>query len=418
MLPFIPASEESFVYSKEYLPEAMLVNALTVKKIITEQKFSSADNYISYALAVYYAGVVIAAFSLMVGTIRLFGIYRSGNKTQIGKWTIVETNQNHGPYSIFSILFISSRKNYSKEEFKILLEHEQAHSYLLHSADLLFIQLLGIIFWFHPLVYVYNYFIRLTHEYQADKAVKQSTSVYGKFLVEQSILNTSFHFTHSFNRSPIKNRILMLTKTKRSNKMKLIATLPLIIVCTLYFTKVAFAQKKEIANGKLNYKGNNIEFIEYTKDTVMVENPVTGDWQMMIAEKAPSPITLNGKRVFSDADKGIIPPSFVDKTSNMALDVYLTHQLSVSGINLPPSKYNYDVRSVLIDEKGNVVFFFEPEMRSDAQLSPDQKKQVADFAKETSKIIEGLKFEPAQFNGRPVSYTLSGIYLKGIEVIR
>src|ERR1035437_1666769 len=120
-------------------------------------------------------------------------------------------------------------EQYTNEEWSMILTHEKRHTIFLHIIDLLLMQAARIIFWFHPLVYIYNKRLLLLHEYQADNAAARQPKVYGSFLVEQAMLQTAPSISHSFNRSPIKNRIVMLTRRSSAiAKVKILVFIPLI----------------------------------------------------------------------------------------------------------------------------------------------------------------------------------------------
>jgi len=122
--------------------------------------------------------------------------------------------------------------------------HERRHYTLLHFADLLLMQLAKIVFWFHPLAYAYNKHLLLVHEFQADKVSAQEPQQYGQFLVEQALLQTAPVLSHSFNRSPIKKRIVMLTrKSTAAARTKMLVFIPLAMVCFIFFAKDSFSQK-------------------------------------------------------------------------------------------------------------------------------------------------------------------------------
>ncbi len=110
------------------------------------------------------------------------------------------------------MIFVGSRSEYSEGEWGMILAHEQRHSVLLHAVDAALVQTLRIVFWFNPLVYMFSRRLQMVHEYQADKASASQPQEYGRFLVEQAVLQSAPAISQPFNRSPIKNRILMLTK--------------------------------------------------------------------------------------------------------------------------------------------------------------------------------------------------------------
>ncbi|MCW3124212.1 MAG: BlaR1 peptidase [Flavipsychrobacter sp.] len=197
----------------------------------------------------YLAGVSVAMSLLIIDVVKLVMLYRGGKKLKQDGWTIIETGKDHPPFSYLDILFVPDTAAYTTEEWTMITAHEKQHSILLHLIDLLAIQLAQIIFWFHPLVYMYNSRLLLVHEYQADRGSATQPQEYGRFLVEQSLLQPAPSLSHSFNRSPIKNRIVMLSKngtplTGAANLKKLMLVLPLTIFFVFFFTKNSYSAGK------------------------------------------------------------------------------------------------------------------------------------------------------------------------------
>ena len=114
-----------------------------------------------------------------------------------------------------------------------LIEHELCHIRERHSWDLLFMQLMQIILWFHPFVYLIRRDLIQTHEYLADrKAAQQSDpNSYQELLLSQ-MFGRQLAYTHSFFHQPLKNRIMMLHKqsSRKISALKYGAILPLVLV--------------------------------------------------------------------------------------------------------------------------------------------------------------------------------------------
>jgi hypothetical protein len=202
-----------------------------------------------WLLAAYLIGAGIALGLLIKDIAKLIAMSHSGVRSKQGVWVIIETGKEHTPFSFRKILFVNSIGQYSPDEWAIILEHEAQHDRLLHLADVLLLQISKIIFWFHPLSYIYAKRLLLVHEYQADHFARQQPQAYGQFLIEQALLGAAPTISHSFNRSPIKKRILMLTRTSSSiSKGKMLVLLPLAFACMLCFTKASFSQ-----NAKAKY---------------------------------------------------------------------------------------------------------------------------------------------------------------------
>ncbi|MGO1728812.1 MAG: M56 family metallopeptidase [Flavobacteriaceae bacterium] len=82
---------------------------------------------------------------------------------------IYHLNQTKIAFTYLNSIFIGEDLN-TKEQARIL-DHEYVHKKQKHSLDLIYYEILKIIFWFHPAVYCLQNQMRLVHEYIADAAV-------------------------------------------------------------------------------------------------------------------------------------------------------------------------------------------------------------------------------------------------------
>ncbi len=118
------------------------------------------------------------------------------------------------PFSFFKKIEVSEQGSGSH----IINAHEQVHAKQWHSADVLIIEAVMIINWFNPVVYFYRRAIKHIHEFIADsEAVKTANSKaeYALLLLSQTF-NAPQHqlLNHFFNKSLLKQRIIMMQKDK------------------------------------------------------------------------------------------------------------------------------------------------------------------------------------------------------------
>ena len=99
--------------------------------------------------------------------------------------------------------------------------HEDIHIKQLHTADIIFFELIGIITWFNPIIYLYKETVKNIHEYLADEAAAKfqgDKEAYSMLLLNQAFgVNTNTLTNGFFKKSMIKKRIFMLYK-ERSKK--------------------------------------------------------------------------------------------------------------------------------------------------------------------------------------------------------
>jgi hypothetical protein len=122
------------------------------------------------------------------------------------------------------------------------LLHEITHIKQWHSADIIFIELCKIFFWFLPVIWQYKLSLSKVHECLADEYLvglkSDNIHDYQSLLLKQYLSNIKIELAHPFNYSLIKFRINMMTKTKSKwwAKYKLLFALPIIILSLVAFT--------------------------------------------------------------------------------------------------------------------------------------------------------------------------------------
>ncbi|MEZ5009112.1 MAG: M56 family metallopeptidase [Chitinophagales bacterium] len=148
---------------------------------------------------------------------------RKGEKVRYNNAKLVLSTSNISPHTFFKFIFLN------KEDYETgvindeVLQHEKAHCDQLHTIDILFIELVKVFFWWHPMVWMYKRSIQLNHEYMADKAVLQHINIidYQKAILGILEKNQSLALVSHFNYYSIKKRFIMMTKMKTNNKSQL-----------------------------------------------------------------------------------------------------------------------------------------------------------------------------------------------------
>ncbi len=369
---------------------------------------------------IYISGCMVSLLLLYRELAMIYRMYKNGKSYPLLQWTIIETGQAHTPFSWRSLLFISQMDNYTGEEFDIISVHENVHLKRFHFADSLFISLLQVVFWFHPLVYIYKYLIKLTHEFEADSYKTNNTEAYGQFLIEQAIGSFQPALLHTFSSSPLKNRIMMLTQ-KKSTQLKAVKYMAVIPLLLFSFVMVTNAQKKlpvmkDLGNGKFEYMGNIFERDDikknYTDKTVQIKTD-GGEANSVVIHKADGPPNiLNGKKVQDPDNHACSMPVLKNKEEN--LSAYLFNLFKTEFEKLPDNDYGIHSVNFIIDEKGKMVYIERLEVGNSSisdynKLSSrkkisDETKAILDKLSEQMKIalLYNTSFSPAMLNGSVV----------------
>jgi BlaR1 peptidase M56 len=201
---------------------------------------------ISGILFIIYIGGVLyffARFSYLV--IRLYLLAKRNRVSLQDGFRMVEIEEEISPFSFFRFLFINSR-SFTKSELDHVLEHEKAHIRHRHSSDHLFAHGLAVFQWFNPFAWQMRKALKTTHEYIADRQVMDrgfERIDYQALLLKQVIGYHSVELVNNFNLKPIKQRIVMMNKTKSGLPAKLKAILVAPIAILIFFLFADFTLK-------------------------------------------------------------------------------------------------------------------------------------------------------------------------------
>ncbi|WP_353780069.1 M56 family metallopeptidase [Winogradskyella sp. 3972H.M.0a.05] len=216
------------------------------------------------AWTIYGLGVIIFGCKFLINLFSIRTKIVNNPKQHHNGFTNVLLQKLAVPHTFFNYIFFDKTKYENNEIPEAVQLHEQAHAKQQHSVDILFIELLQIVLWFNPLIYLLKKDIKLNHEYLADAAVINqgvSLSVYQEIVLAFSSYESKAELVHAFNYSSIKKRLtIMKTKTsRRSVWIRSLLLLPLLAVLVY-----GFSQEKVVTKKTPVQKSNDI--IELNKE--------------------------------------------------------------------------------------------------------------------------------------------------------
>jgi len=142
---------------------------------------------------------------------------------------------------------------HNQHEIKEILTHELTHVRQLHSFDVLVSEILTIVFWFNPCVWLLKREIRHNLEFLADHQVIESgfdSKNYQYHLLQLSYQTPEVKLGNKFNVSPLKKRIIMMNQQKTSKagllKYSLIVPLALALIISSNAQTIVNKTKKVI----------------------------------------------------------------------------------------------------------------------------------------------------------------------------
>lgn len=250
--PFPEVTAEGSALVASYLEPITISADLQVSALSVDKNHLTQWSWQTLLQRIYLAGVVLALFHFLYGLISLIRLYLSAEVTQAHGFVMARTRQVHLPFSFFNILFWSRQHSVSPEDERQIIRHELAHIRGWHSLDVLFLELLSIVMWCSPLVYLYRRSLRTTHEYLADAAVLQTIRPkdYGHLLIRQSQSGPQIALANHFIHSQLKKRFMMMKKRKSKRQVlsRYLLLVPMMFLMTFLFSKNYHAAEAESAD--------------------------------------------------------------------------------------------------------------------------------------------------------------------------
>lgn len=220
----VNASAEAVSRTVEPLMSAAPVTPPAPEQTGTEPVSSPAFTLRNILIGVYGLITFILVLRFLSGLWQLRTNIISGERRRIEGATLVLLDQPITPQSFFRFIFLNKQDLETGKIGKEILEHEQTHVRQLHSLDVLLAEVLKVVFWFNPVIYLYKHAIQLNHEFLADEYVVSAVtnvSDYQKTLLGMFSEERPVSVTSNFNYGLVKKRVIMANKNKSPIRINL-----------------------------------------------------------------------------------------------------------------------------------------------------------------------------------------------------
>lgn len=324
-------------------------------------------NTLSILSIIYISGAVFFSLRLLLNFAKILFLYQRFPRCKYFGFNAVVLNGDQSPFTFFNILFIS-QVDYESGKIDEMIVHERAHKEEYHSIDILLLEIMTIIQWFNPFVWLFRLALKSEHEFIADNKVLHEgfdNVKYQKLLFEKSLGITSFDLTNAFNYSLLKKRLKMMTARKSSSlvKIKYLLSMPLLLITIMLLTINinSYGQEDKVytdVDVMAKYKNGNLDELR----NFLAEN-------LKYPESAAKSNTMGTIYVQFDVEKK-------GKVSNVQI------------VRSDVKKSNVD--EVVVVAKSN-------------ENSKTDSKSISDLEAEAIRVIKLLEdFTPAQKDGKNV----------------
>lgn len=223
-------------------------------EIITEPVQTGMNAWEGLAV-LYLVGLLIFITIFILRLRKMFYVLKKSNNYTYNHHRIIELKTNDSPFSFFNFIFIGNTPPLSEKEKQQIVAHEGIHAKLYHSFDIVLLNILGIVFWFNPIIRMYKKIFVQLHEFEADARAVETYDVdeYCSLLAKVALHSADYKLANHFSNSLTVKRIEMMRTLKHQIKSWKVAAaasfLPIlffVVACQDQVEKPAFTTKSDV----------------------------------------------------------------------------------------------------------------------------------------------------------------------------
>ncbi len=273
-----------------------------------------------------YGYLLISLFFIVRLISSLFQIGRMKKRypqTKVNGVNFINTDEKGTPFSFFNDIFWNRSIDLHTTSGQQIFNHEVAHITEKHTYDKLFMNTILLLFWVNPFFWLIRKELNMIHEFIADKMALEDgdTSAFAEMILSSVFTRQQFSITNNFFYSPIKRRLIMLSKNKHA-KVNYISRLLVLPLATIVFIGISCKVKTDTESQK-------------TPDEIVVTPPV--EEQTALPVDSTTTLFYNNKtiksfKVFDNKSESPVELTFEDGSrENISMEA-----AKKAGIPIPP----------------------------------------------------------------------------------
>lgn len=215
----------------------------------------------------------------------------------------INTAEPGTPFSFFRWLFWNNKIELDSQKGEQIFRHEVFHIQQKHSLDIIFMEIVTIVFWINPVFHLMKKELKAIHEFLADRFATNETQKweYAELLLMQA-LNTQHQLVHPFFHNQIKRRIAMITNPHKTSHQYLrkLLVLPL---AALLITLFAFSYREKQSDS-LNENSLPEQSSLFLPDTIPMN---TLEIKEVKIQEVRADITATGRTLNNNGKNALFP---------------------------------------------------------------------------------------------------------------
>jgi len=331
----------------------VLDDALLQSQLMLENNSSFFITLITY---LYVVGVLFFLGRFLLQFKALISLLIKSTKQRVASYIYVITKNIISPFSFFNWIVFNPNQ-FSDIELEQIINHEKVHAKQLHSIDILLAELICIVLWFNPLVWLYKKDLRQNLEFIADKNAQATTNCkksYQHLLLKTSLPNYQIALTNNFYNSLIKKRIVMLhkNKSKNRNQLKFLIVLPALVLFLMSFnTKDIYIEAKSsnTETAIISQKAKTFATIVNNTEALKTKSKPIATSKKTVASNN---IVKSNIKLTQDIVTYFIESTFTDAKLDNVITKLKTHGITLKIKGVKRNSDN-EITAIKIDAKSN-----------------------------------------------------------------
>ena len=193
-------------------------------------------------ISVYIIGAFFSMYRLLRKLYKIRSYILQNPKEKRGKLWFIQLENQTPAFSFMHYIFLSKNlEKLSASERENIISHEAIHASQWHTLDILFAELVSVLFWFNPLMKIFRTYMTEIHEYLADEKTLNNIEMkksYSHLILKLSTEEQTFNLSSGFSAKLISRRIRMMDKGRSlpHHKLLFLLLLPAAVVLLMSFS--------------------------------------------------------------------------------------------------------------------------------------------------------------------------------------
>lgn len=260
-IPFINISQvlEQHNWSTFKLVQIIpVINDFSNKNEVVSSLPASTWDVWDFLFLIFFLGIMVMLVRFILQWLSYLSMKRKAQLLLEDNVNLYEVTKNIIPFSFGRSVFINPQLH-NQEELKEILHHEYVHVREKHTIDIVWAEILCLLNWYNPFVWLIKHSIRQNLEFIADNKVLENgiEKRQYQYMLLKVMGFPQFHIAASFNFSSLKKRIVMMNKIRSAkvHMVKFLFVLPLLAVLLLAFRITIKKEDRSFQNPHITVSG-------------------------------------------------------------------------------------------------------------------------------------------------------------------